>query len=77
MPEGPVPSRTLTHVGACVRQEMWPRMRSFPSDRLRPNDRRTDREPLSTAGLLVRVAVFLLVVLGLEMAAQLLSAAPR
>ncbi len=52
-------------------------MRSFPSDRLRPNDRRTDREPLSTAGLLVRVAVFLLVVLGLEMAAQLLSAAPR
>ncbi len=52
-------------------------MRSFPSDRLRPNNRRSDREPLSAVGLLVRVGLFLVIVLGLEMTAQILSGAPR
>ncbi len=52
-------------------------MRSFPSARLRPNDRRSDREPVSAVGLLVRIGLLLLVVLGLEMTALILSGAPR
>jgi hypothetical protein len=61
-------------------------MRSFPSDRLRPHDRQrrvfeldaqSDHEPLSIVGVLVRIGLFLLIVLGLAMTAQLLSGAPR
>jgi hypothetical protein len=59
-------------------------MRSFTSDRFstddhhrRVSDAQSDHEPLSAVGLLVRISLFLLIVLGLPMTAQNLSGAPR
>lgn len=54
---------------------MFSGMRSFPSDRLRPLDR--DHAPLSLAGVLVRIGVFLIIAAGLAMTAQNLSGAPH
>ena len=61
-------------------------MRSFPSDAFRSLDhprtlseleRATDREPLVSVGVLVRIGLLLLIVFGLAIAAQLLVGAPH